>query len=129
MMQQILGQVVTNLAERPRGTLPSQPEQNPKGKGVYEASPSNQNVNAITTLRSGRKVDNKVDYIPEQDNSFGDDSTEESQPNLQMKPLEEVENESTPTTEKEIVPPTKIQQPKKDKPISVEPRPVAPYPS
>ncbi|PRQ50501.1 hypothetical protein RchiOBHm_Chr2g0133891 [Rosa chinensis] len=50
-----VGQMATNMSERPKGALPSQPEPNPRGK-LHEC-------NAITTLRSGKVYDNHV-YMP-----------------------------------------------------------------
>ena len=64
-----VGQLASQIGERERGKFPSQPEPNPRG-----SSPQNQflaqssaqgarleQVNAITTLRSGRQNDNKVE--------------------------------------------------------------------
>ena len=45
------------------GTLPSQPEMNPKGLPSSSRLPSNDNVrkiNAVISLRSGREIDNQV---------------------------------------------------------------------
>ena len=57
-----LGQLATQIGERERGKFPSQPEPNPKGvnnQGQYFAQSSthgaqHDQVNALTTLRSGR---------------------------------------------------------------------------
>ncbi|KAF5186585.1 hypothetical protein FRX31_023829 [Thalictrum thalictroides] len=63
MMQQLLGQFDSTLAERPKGSLASQLEPNPKGKGIYKASTSNKHVNAITTLCPGRKVRTRLNVF------------------------------------------------------------------
>ena len=45
------------MSSRPRGALPSQVEPNPRNK-------SHEQVNAISTLRSGKLYDNKVHFDP-----------------------------------------------------------------
>ena len=53
------------LGEREKGRLPSQTILNPKGQyEVGSSSNPNEEVNAITTLRSGKIIDNRVD-MPE----------------------------------------------------------------
>ena len=49
-----MGQMAKELSERPKGALPSQVEQNPRGE----------HVKVITTLRSGKVYNNKVQYDP-----------------------------------------------------------------
>ncbi len=64
-----IGQLASNLSHREDGKLPSQPISNPKGAYVAECSSSEQNpqhvveVKAVTTLRSGRVIDNRVGEI------------------------------------------------------------------
>ncbi|XP_026378441.1 uncharacterized protein LOC113272863 [Papaver somniferum] len=59
-----LGQICDALNEREKGNLPSQPRQNPKS--AFQAStsacnkPPHNQVNTVTTLRSGRVVENNV---------------------------------------------------------------------
>jgi hypothetical protein len=56
-----MGQMANTLNKREDGTLPSQPMANPKGHYMVEGNTSHhQQVQAITTLRSGRRVDNHV---------------------------------------------------------------------
>jgi hypothetical protein len=56
-----MGQMANTLNKREDGTLPSQPVANPKGHYMVEGGTSHhQQVLAITTLRSGRRVDNHV---------------------------------------------------------------------
>ncbi len=56
-----MGQMANTLNKREDGTLPSQPVANPKGHYMVEGNTSHhQQVQAITTLRSGRRVDNYV---------------------------------------------------------------------
>jgi len=56
-----MGQMANTINKREDGTLPSQPVANPKGHYMVEGGTSHhQQVLAITTLRSGRRVDNHV---------------------------------------------------------------------
>jgi hypothetical protein len=56
-----MGQIANTLNKREEGKLPSQPVSNPKGHYMVEGSTSHhQQVQAITILRSGRRVDNHV---------------------------------------------------------------------
>ncbi|KAK9921573.1 hypothetical protein M0R45_030078 [Rubus argutus] len=56
-MELQFGQLAKEVSARPRGALPSQVEPNPRGK-------SHEQVNAISTLRSGKLYDNKVHFDP-----------------------------------------------------------------
>ena len=52
----------TAIANREKGTFPSQPETNPKGKISSGSTPDTfRKVNAIITLRSGKEIDNHVE--------------------------------------------------------------------
>jgi hypothetical protein len=56
-----VGQIANSLNRREEGKLPSQLVVNPKGHYmVNEDASHHQQVQAITTLRSGRLVDNQV---------------------------------------------------------------------
>ncbi|WP_222196275.1 hypothetical protein, partial [Modestobacter italicus] len=60
-----LGQLAASLSRREEGKLPSQVVGNPKGTYMAEGSTSqdpqcNEDVQAVTVLRSGKIVDNKV---------------------------------------------------------------------
>jgi hypothetical protein len=56
-----MGQMANTINKREEGTLPSQPVANPKGHYMVEGGTSHhQQVLAITTLQSGRRVDNHV---------------------------------------------------------------------
>jgi hypothetical protein len=59
-----VGQLANALNQRKEGKLPSQPVANPKGHYMVDGSASDstphEQVQAVTTLRSGRVVDNKV---------------------------------------------------------------------
>ncbi|XP_062075251.1 uncharacterized protein LOC133779290, partial [Humulus lupulus] len=59
-----VGQLATALADREKGTFPSQPIPNPKGQYEIGKSSHNGEVKSISTLRSGKKIV-KPDYIPE----------------------------------------------------------------
>jgi hypothetical protein len=52
-----MGQLANHLGERNKGKLPSQAVNNPKACGN---SSNQENVQAIVTLRLGKRVDNKV---------------------------------------------------------------------
>src|SRR3954470_19903580 len=54
-----IGQLANQLADREKGKLPSQSVPNPRGQN-HQPSTSHEQVQAITTLRSGRQVDNNV---------------------------------------------------------------------
>ncbi|OVA04433.1 hypothetical protein BVC80_1399g2 [Macleaya cordata] len=70
-IQDQISHLTTALTERSKGTLPNQPEPNPRGKGVYHVENSsgsnqqNEHVNSIVTLRLGKQIDNKVE-LPQQ---------------------------------------------------------------
>jgi hypothetical protein len=56
-----MGQMANTLNKREEGTLPSQLVANPKGHYMVEGGTSHhQQVLAITTLQSGRRVGNHV---------------------------------------------------------------------
>lgn len=59
-----VGRLATQVGEREKGKFPSQPIPNPKGQFFVNGSPSSshtqENVQSITTLRSGREIDNQV---------------------------------------------------------------------
>ncbi|KAF9605312.1 hypothetical protein IFM89_015928 [Coptis chinensis] len=63
-----ISQLINLVAAREKGTFPSQPLANPKGKtkeNAFEVSSSQDNtfpreMKAVTTLRSGKQIDNQV---------------------------------------------------------------------
>jgi hypothetical protein len=56
-----MGQMANTLNRREQGKLPSQPMMNPKGLYMVNEETSHQHVQSITTLRSGKLVDNQVE--------------------------------------------------------------------
>jgi uncharacterized coiled-coil protein SlyX len=82
-MEGQIGQLANQMGERERGKFPSLPVPNPKGQVVIRSTsgPSHrqEHVQAITTLRSGRRVDNQVS-MPEEVTEAAKD--EESQDKL-----------------------------------------------
>jgi hypothetical protein len=54
-----MGQLANHLGERDKGKLPSQSVNNPKACNI-ENSSNQEHVQAIVTLRSGKRVDNQV---------------------------------------------------------------------
>jgi hypothetical protein len=85
-----MGQLANQMAERDRGKLPSQAVNNPKACGN---SSNQEHVQAIVTLRSGKKVDNKV-VNPEE-------AEEEEQKEKEEEKEEEEENEEKGDNQKE----------------------------
>ena len=55
-----MSQLATSLNEREKGKFPSQAVANPKGQLESGASSHHEQAKAITTLRSGKTVDNHV---------------------------------------------------------------------
>jgi hypothetical protein len=62
-----MGQLANHLGERDKGKLPSQSVNNPKACSI-ENSSNHKHVQAIVTLRSGKRVDNQV-VDPEADHA------------------------------------------------------------
>jgi hypothetical protein len=54
-----MGQLANHLGERDKGKLPSQAVNNPKACSIGNSS-NQEHVQAIVTLRSGKRVDNKM---------------------------------------------------------------------
>ena len=111
------------------GKLPTQPLPNPRG--MHNVQENNQNglpneqVKAITTLRSGRKVDNKV----EQKEAEG----EKEEPTKIEVPEKEAEEESEIMEQKEEKvkeeEPTKVKMPEKEEVVKERVyQPKAPFP-
>ena len=61
-----MGQLAQSVGRRDEGKLPSQPVNNPRGQYGVESSNANdhfqEQAKAITTLRSGKEVNYKVEY-------------------------------------------------------------------
>jgi hypothetical protein len=70
-----MGQLANHLGERDKGKLPSQLVNNPKAC-KSENSSNQEHVQAIVTLRSGKRVDNKV-VNPEEDHAEEEKQKEE----------------------------------------------------
>jgi hypothetical protein len=68
-----MGQLANHLDERDKGKLPSQAVNNPK---TCENSSNQEHVQAIVTLRSGKRVDNKV-VNPKEDDAEKEEQKEE----------------------------------------------------
>jgi hypothetical protein len=105
-----MGQLASHLGERDKGKLPSQAVNNPKACGN---SSNQEHVQAIVTLRSGKKVDNKV-VNPEE-------AEEEEQKEKEEEKEEEGDNQKEADAEPSIV-----TQDIKDPPRALVPK--APYP-
>jgi hypothetical protein len=87
-----MGQLANHLGERDKGKLPSQAVNNPKACGN---SSNQEHVQAIVTLRSGKKVDNKV-VNPEE-------AEEEEQKEKEEEKEEEGDNQKEADAEPSIV--------------------------
>jgi hypothetical protein len=72
-----MGQLVNHLGERDKGKLPSKAVNNPKACNSGNSS-NHEHVQVIVTLRSGKKVDNKV-VNPEEDAEEEEQKEEEEQ--------------------------------------------------
>jgi hypothetical protein len=105
-----MGQLANHLGERDKGKLPSQAMNNPK---ACENSSNQEHVQAIVTLRSGKKVDNKV-VNPEE-------AEEEEQKEKEEEKEEEGDNQKEADAKPSIV-----TQDIKDPPKALVPK--APYP-
>src|SRR3954471_18409069 len=87
-----IGQLAAQTSEREKGKLPSQTITNPKTQcNLASSSTPNEQVQAITTLRSGRQIDNNVvnpDFVQEQteegDAGNKEVQTEDSPPELKL---------------------------------------------
>ncbi|XP_062103761.1 uncharacterized protein LOC133814870, partial [Humulus lupulus] len=76
-----VGQLAIALADREKGTFPSQPIPNPKGQYEIGKSSHNGEVKSISALRSGKKIV-KPDYIPEVENEKEKEKSQPSSSNL-----------------------------------------------
>jgi hypothetical protein len=70
-----MGQLANHLGERDKGKLPSQAVNKPKACSIGNSS-NQEHVQAIVTLRSGKKVDNKV-VNPKADHAEEEEQKEE----------------------------------------------------
>ncbi|KAM7488802.1 hypothetical protein LguiB_026286 [Lonicera macranthoides] len=92
-----MGQMASQLGEREKGKFPSQPIQNPKGvssSGSASNPPNAQThgqVQAITILRSGKVVDNKVS-LPDSE----EEEKEKEQIPAEVAPTPQVVNQASP---------------------------------
>jgi hypothetical protein len=72
-----MGQLANHLGERDKGKFPSQAVNNPKACNSGNSS-NQEHVQAIVTLRSGKRVDNKV-VNPEEDHVEEKEQKEEEE--------------------------------------------------
>jgi hypothetical protein len=70
-----MGQLANHLGERDKGKLPSQAVNKPKACSIGNSS-NQEHVQAIVTLRSGKRVDNKV-VNPKADHAEEEEQKEE----------------------------------------------------
>jgi hypothetical protein len=103
-----MGQLANHLGEREKGKLPSQAVNNPKACNSGNSS-NQEDVQAIVTLRSRKRVDNKV-VNPETDQAEEEEQKEEEGDNQQ-------EGDAEPSTVTPVV---------KEPPRALVPK--APYP-
>ena len=68
-----IGQLANQGGERERGKFPSQPVPNPKGQYIIGKSSTpiygQEDIQAITTLKYGKQVDNQVTRLEEEEES------------------------------------------------------------
>jgi hypothetical protein len=74
-----MGQLANHLGERDKGKLPSKAVNNPKACSIGNSS-NQEHVQAIVTLRSGKRVDNQV-VDPEADHAEEEEPKEEESDN------------------------------------------------
>jgi hypothetical protein len=103
-----MGQLANHLGERDKGKLPSQAVNNPKACSIGNSS-NQEHVQAIVTLRSGKRVDNQV-VDPEADHAEEEEPKDEEGDNQK-------EGDAEPSTITPIV---------KEPPRALVPK--APYP-
>jgi uncharacterized coiled-coil protein SlyX len=88
-MEGKIGQLANQMGEREKGKFPSQPVPNPKGQFVIgnTSAPSygQKHVQAITTLRFGRQVDNQV-AMPEEATKAAKDEENHKKPERDIGP-------------------------------------------
>jgi hypothetical protein len=112
-----MGQLANHLGERDKGKLPSQAVNNPRA--CHSGNSSNQeHVQAIVTLRSGKRVDNKV-VNPEE-------AEEEEQKEEEQKEEEEEKEEKGDNQKEADAEPSIVTQNLKESPRALVPK--APYP-
>jgi hypothetical protein len=99
-----MGQLANHLGERDKGKLPSQAVNNPKACNSGNSS-NQEHVQAIVTLRSGKRVDNKV-VNPE------DDAEEEEQKEEEEQREEEDDNQKEGDAESSTVTPVVKEPPR-----------------
>src|SRR3954468_13073498 len=87
-----IGQLAAQTSKREKGKLPSQTIPNPRIQcNLTSSSTSNEQVQAVTTLRSGGRVDNNVvnpDYVQnhaeEEEAGNKEDHTEDNPPGIEL---------------------------------------------
>ena len=76
-----IGRIESHLNIREQGTFPSQPQPNPRPQGqsnsANESNGQMRQVQAVTTLRSGRLIERDIPEIPPQVEEVSKDSTSE----------------------------------------------------
>jgi hypothetical protein len=75
-----IGQLANQVGESEKGKFPSQPVPNPKGQFRIGSSSTpthgQEHVQAITTLRSGKQVDNQVATLEEANDNVGEEENQ-----------------------------------------------------
>src|SRR3954470_1198290 len=87
-----IGQLAAQTSEREKGKLPSQTIPNPRIQcNLASSSTSNEQVQAVTTLRSGRQIDNNIvnpdcvqEQAEEEEAGNKEDHTKDSPPELEL---------------------------------------------
>ena len=108
-----MSQLATSMSERERGTFPSQPVPNPKNQNansnqVHVVQDSNlTQLNAITTLHSGKQIDNQV-VNPNDLPKTSLDASNESEQNVEPNVESNAEQNSSSTR---VDPPTEYRAP------------------
>src|SRR3954464_11908703 len=106
-----IGQLAAQTSEREQGKLSSQTIPNPRIQcNLASSSTSNEQVQAVTTLRSGRRVDNNVvnpncvqDHAEEEKAGNKEDHTEDNPPEIELPEQESNSRTKEPSPDPDII--------------------------
>jgi hypothetical protein len=97
-----VGQLASHLGERDKGKLPSQPMNNPKACTIGSVS-TQEHAHAIVTLRSGKRVDNRVADLEVVDEAMpAADLARQEETKSDNKEKKDVEPSTITPTEKDL---------------------------
>ena len=112
-----MSQLATSVSERERGTFPSQPLPNPRNQNAnsnqaHVVQDSNvTQLNAITTLRSGKQIDNQVVNPNDSLGTFLDTSKTTNDSEQNVEPNVESNDNQNSSSSTRVDPPTEYRVP------------------